>query len=160
MTYLNITNFEVAAEKHYFGLSDLIKSKLENNNFKAEMKTFLYDNLENILRGYPGKLIEIEQEFNEKADKLKLIAEEKIDFLKNIEKIFSYNAFTKKRQKYDAYDLAKNLDIRVCVYCNRMYTLTVKSGGKITRPEFDHFFPKGKHPLLALSFFNLGTCKK
>jgi len=53
---------------------------------------------------------------------------------------------------YDAYVLARNLDINTCVYCNRNYTSTVK---KITRPEFDHYFSQAQHPLLALSFFNL-----
>jgi hypothetical protein len=36
-----------------------------------------------------------------------------------------------------------------------MYTKTVLKPKKFTRPEFDHWFPKSKYPLLALSFYNL-----
>ncbi|WP_373553433.1 hypothetical protein [Haliscomenobacter sp.] len=162
MTYLNITNFEGAAEKHYAGLKDSIISKLNNSNLKKEMKTFLSDNLENILKGDPLKLIDVERKFNEKAAALHLTtgARKKKAFFKEIKRAFNYKIFTAKSKQYDAYDLAENLDVRVCVYCNRMYTLTVQSGGKITRPEFDHFFSQGKYPLLALSFFNLiPSCK-
>lgn len=163
MTYLNIANFEEAARKHYEGLKKSIRLKLNNSNLKKEMKAFLLDNLESILKGEPGTLIDIEQKFNKKAKELHLTINQKkrTGFRKEIKTLFNYESFTKKKIKqYDAYDLAKNLDVRVCVYCNRMYTLTVQDGGKITRPEFDHFFSQGKYPLLALSFFNLiPSCK-
>ena len=80
----------------------------------------------------------------------------------------------KDYRNYHAYDLAKNLDIPTCVYCNRMYTKTViveeeateeedieedsnkkTKNKKLTRPQFDHWFPKSKYPLLQLSFYNL-----
>lgn len=60
-----------------------------------------------------------------------------------------------------AREVLKRLKIRTCPYCNRNYTFVVKSscssGGKrfTTRPEFDHFYNKSQHPLLALSFYNL-----
>lgn len=83
-------------------------------------------------------------------------------FRAELEKIFDYkNYFLDKNSPYSTYDLANNLDIPTCPYCNRMYTKTVinkqKNGvvKKITRPEFDHWFPKSKFPLLALSFYNL-----
>lgn len=73
-----------------------------------------------------------------------------------IEKIFNYsNSFSLKKTKYSTYTLADNLKINPCVYCNRLPTKTVVKPNKITRPEFDHWFPKKKYPLLALSFFNL-----
>ena len=80
------------------------------------------------------------------------------DVYTEIRKIFNYKNFTtKKKKEYDAYDLAKNLDIPTCPYCNRTYTKTVitKNREKIIRPEFDHWFPKNQYPLLALSFYNL-----
>ena len=60
--------------------------------------------------------------------------------------------------------LAKKLNIRTCLYCNRNYTLTVIKGirttDKITRPEFDHYFDKGENPLLSLSIYNIiPSCK-
>ena len=83
-------------------------------------------------------------------------------FRAELEKVFDYkNYFLDKGSTYSTYDLARNLDIPTCPYCNRMYTKTVinkQANGinkKITRPEFDHWFPKSKYPLLALSFYNL-----
>lgn len=68
-----------------------------------------------------------------------------------------YNSFIKSI----ANDVLERLKIRTCPYCNRNYTFTIKSScsaeGKkfTTRPEFDHFYSKSQHPLLALSFYNL-----
>lgn len=61
------------------------------------------------------------------------------------------------RNRYDAYELAFNLDRNTCCYCNRMYTATIKSnyGKKVMRPVYDHWYPQYKYPLLALSFYNL-----
>jgi len=57
-----------------------------------------------------------------------------------------------------SYWLAMQLDIKTCPYCNRQYTFTAindtRDTGR-TRPEFDHFLPKNKYRLFALSFFNL-----
>lgn len=69
--------------------------------------------------------------------------------------VFNYTTYFES--KYDiAHKLAKYLDCNICVYCGRIYTNTVIKNGKcIIHPTFDHFFPKKKYPLLALSFFNL-----
>lgn len=73
-----------------------------------------------------------------------------------LKKIFDYEAFSKKSNKvYSGYDLAQNLDIPTCPYCNRIYTKTVIKPSKITRPAFDHWYSKSEFPLLALSFYNL-----
>lgn len=71
--------------------------------------------------------------------------------------------------KYSAYDLAKKLDVRVCPYCNRNFTLTVLNPSKINgvrekicRPQFDHLLPKSEFVFLRISYYNLvpscGTC--
>lgn len=70
--------------------------------------------------------------------------------------IFKYTGdFAKKSTRYSTYSLAEKLNISTCVYCNRIYTKTVINPHKITRPEFDHWFPKSIYPLLAISFYNL-----
>tara|TARA_R110000765_G_scaffold423185_3_gene531713 strand:+ start:1114 stop:2094 length:981 start_codon:yes stop_codon:yes gene_type:complete len=70
--------------------------------------------------------------------------------------VFRYTGgFARKTSPYSAYDLAESLNIQTCTYCNRIYTKTVRNPSKITRPEFDHWFPKETYPLLALSFYNL-----
>ena len=52
--------------------------------------------------------------------------------------------------------LLGRLGIKVCPYCNRSYTFTIK-GRQGVRPELDHFYPRSvkayKH--LAISFYNL-----
>ncbi|MEK4750434.1 HNH nuclease [Niallia sp. FSL W8-0177] len=49
--------------------------------------------------------------------------------------------------------LLEILNIRVCPYCNRQYTFTLKSDG--IRPQFDHFFPKSLFSYLSVSLYNL-----
>ena len=68
-----------------------------------------------------------------------------------------YSKFSSKGTSiYNAYDLATKLNVNVCPYCNRNYTFTIKNKySKSTRPDFDHFYDKGNHPILALSFYNL-----
>jgi len=76
----------------------------------------------------------------------------------NIRQLFNYKClFYEKRM---GYWLAERLKIDVCPYCNRQYTFTTtaKNGNAVTRPQFDHFLPKSKYPLLALSFYNLIPC--
>lgn len=70
-----------------------------------------------------------------------------------IEKIFDYESFSRKH----AYDLTAKLNLKICPYCNREYIHTVidNNGNKIARPELDHYFPKSKYPMFALSFYNL-----
>ncbi|WP_179321175.1 hypothetical protein [Winogradskyella helgolandensis] len=79
-----------------------------------------------------------------------------ITVVNEINSIFKYTgAFANKKTLYSTYDLAENLNVNTCVYCNRVYTKTVIKPKKVTRPEFDHWFPKETYPLLALSFYNL-----
>lgn len=48
--------------------------------------------------------------------------------------------------------LIKSLDVNVCPYCNRNY---IYSSGKTHTCQLDHYYPKGKYPILAVSFYNL-----
>lgn len=64
-----------------------------------------------------------------------------------------------------SYMLAKQLNRNTCTYCNRLYTTTVivtdpktkriNDSGRITRPQFDHWFAKSIYPTLSLSYYNL-----
>lgn len=76
-----------------------------------------------------------------------------------VKKIIKYDDWfivSKAKIKPD-YNLAQNLNIKTCTYCNRIYTNTMKKANdrRLMRPQFDHWFPKSKFPLLALSFYNL-----
>ncbi len=80
-------------------------------------------------------------------------------FFEDLSKIFNYDWLSEREPdyQYSLYELAENLDRRSCTYCNRTYTttLTTEKNKKLMRPQFDHWYPKSKHPLLALSFYNL-----
>ncbi len=56
------------------------------------------------------------------------------------------------------YTYTSMLGIKVCPYCNRQFISTViKEDGKV-RGNIDHFFPKGKYPILSMSIYNWVPC--
>lgn len=141
-------------EEHFELLEDDLKSRINGCQLTPTQKRFLLNNLKDIITTPPANLMLANNKF--KAIKGK----KKLNPNSVLKKIFDYDNFIrKKEEKYDAYDLAEKLDLRVCLYCNRMYTLTIKTSNKkqqhITRPEFDHFFDKSTYPMLALSIYNL-----
>lgn len=87
------------------------------------------------------------------------------DILKNC---FDYDRFSGKNTSmsysntWNAYELCKKLNIRVCPYCNRNEIVTVisSSGKYICRPELDHYMPQSLFPIFSVSFFNLIPCCK
>ena len=152
MIQITRANLSELAEKH----SDALKNKIESDlKGFPKVKNLLLDRvkLEEILKGEPLQLERITSLFQEK---------EVSELREDIEKVFNYKGFY-KWQSYNAYNLAKNLQVNVCPYCNRQYTFTIidtKTNKGKTRPEFDHFFSKAKYPYLALSFYNLiPSCK-
>lgn len=63
--------------------------------------------------------------------------------------------------KSKSYWLAEHIGHNSCTYCNRQYTFTVSGENndeRITRPAFDHWFPKSRFPLLSLNLYNLIPC--
>lgn len=76
-------------------------------------------------------------------------------FLKRMRDI--YKGFMQdnyEKDEINGYWLMEKLGVRVCPYCNRNYTITIKTKDFKVRPEFDHFFPEALHPSLILSFYN------
>ena len=79
----------------------------------------------------------------------------KCEKTKELQEIFNYNTLI-SGNKDNSYKIAEIKGRNTCTYCNRQYTITLKEDGEfITRPQFDHWFPKSVFPLLALSFYNL-----
>ncbi|MDD2383500.1 MAG: hypothetical protein PHN18_04875 [Sulfurospirillaceae bacterium] len=122
---------EELAQKHY----EALKSKFKFPTCKYS--------LEEVITAKPEKLHEIAMHYK---------GNHKFDMM-----IKAYKKFTVKvdDDTYDAYKLAKDLNVTVCPYCNRNYTFTVRSKNGSTRPQFDHFYDKATYPILALSFYNL-----
>ncbi|MBN1072099.1 hypothetical protein DVV81_13120 [Clostridium botulinum] len=135
--------------------------------------------IEKIIKYKPKELINIYNIFIQKCKNIKeksvnIVSKENIieeSVFKNIlNKIFNYDKFidsgfnidntTKTSyRRWSAYEYCEKLNVNVCPYCNRIYTYTVIQKycekENITRPELDHYFPKSKYPIFALSFFNL-----
>lgn len=143
MTKISVKNIEFVLSRHIAELTKKIQT-----DFPKDSKYSIAD----ILGAKPQKLDEIARWFDYLEDTKK----SKFKYIKN-----EYENFKTKKKEYNAYDLAKALDVNVCPYCNRNYTFTVideelaAKQGEITRPEFDHFYGKDKYPILALSFYNL-----
>lgn len=125
--------------------------RLSDPEVKIFFDTLVNEHIDMLLVGNPQELIALHQSLNP-------LVHVKSKYLSAVVKVFDYEWFTEKKERiYDAYELAKSLNITTCTYCNRNYTNTIitRKGEKISRPQFDHYFDKGTHPLLALSFFNL-----
>ncbi|WP_304137841.1 hypothetical protein [Mesonia mobilis] len=172
MHYIDINDPKIinARDEHYEKMRYILKKKLNGNYFnektpfrskfrinkvtkiKSSISNFLNDedNLKKVLIGTPDELDQIKNKFTS------------VGLRKSLKRLVNYDSFIQTDhagayREYNAYNLAESLNIPTCVYCNRIYTKTVVNdlGRKITRPAFDHWFPKTKYPLLALSFYNL-----
>lgn len=71
------------------------------------------------------------------------------------EKYVKGSPFDSLYTTYDKLDnnwLIKRLGITVCPYCNRDF---INNRGSSTSAQLDHFYPRSKYPIFALSLFNL-----
>ncbi len=134
MIKINNEHLEQYAKEHYEELKEKVK----------EFPTDCKYSLEEVITAKPEKLEEIAVWGKDKVDEYKFM-------------IGKYENFITKTKEYDAYKLAKKLNVNVCPYCNinSTYTVIKEDNKKITRPEFDHFYDKATNPILALSFYNL-----
>lgn len=153
MNYIDITQQKIidAVSHHYEGLIDDIFIRIDgitNPFVKVLFENYINPYLDVIIKGNPYELLQCHNRIEPYMIPI---------VRKNLNEVFKYKGWfdQKKKTKYDAYDLAYNLDIPTCAYCNRIYTKTVINPSKITRPTFDHWFSKSDYPLLALSFYNL-----
>jgi len=103
------------------------------------------DNMERIVLATPKDFTTIVTEF---TNKFKVQGAESSDDFKT----YMENQYNMMRGEH-GYWLLNELNVKVCPYCNRQYTFTIKD--KKVSPELDHFYPKSKYPFLALSFYNL-----
>lgn len=160
----NLIKIRKAKKKYYDSMSELIQKRIDNLTKKPsdalkkiqDIQPYIdyfntWINLETILIGRPDVLYY-------KSILLGSDIESSKELKACVEYVFNYKWFCgKKKSKYDAYDLAHSLKINTCPYCNRNYTNTIITVDKekFCRPAFDHYFPESKHPLLAISFYNL-----
>ena len=128
---------------------DILKSNITTIAKHPKLFNYLFDNSGNVKTQNIKKLIcgskeDLENiimrldKFNEKDSK------------ELVNNVFQYQKFS---QRIWAKNLLKELNVRVCPYCNRQYTFTLNN--QSVRPQFDHYYPKTKYPYLAISLFNL-----
>ncbi len=145
-------NIDKAYEFHKIEISDLFNKIIGDEfifrgNPKVKVKLpicflkFLTANIDNLISGKPEELIKINLEYN----KLSLTNNDK-ELVNSFFLQTGYGNF--KNIKF-----LNKLDIDTCSYCNKNYTLNITKNN--ARAQLDHWFPKDKFPVLALSFHNL-----
>lgn len=73
----------------------------------------------------------------------------------NISQIFSYEKLTEGKEGWNRHELISRIGVKVCPYCNRQYISSyVEKNISKTTADLDHFYPKSRYPILALSLYN------
>lgn len=70
-----------------------------------------------------------------------------------VKDLFLKTGYTNWFQKKNGNEFLNKIGQDTCTYCNRNYTISIIK--ERTRAELDHWFPKDKYYILALSFYNL-----
>ncbi len=117
-----------------------------------------YSRIDSLLIAEPKVLFDLNTTIHDEIKKLK---KEERASRKLLNKIFNYDGIYNTSNKSKAYKLSLRIGAKTCCYCNRQYTFTIVTGNnknkdnRITRPAFDHWFPKSLYPLLSISLYNL-----
>lgn len=134
-----------------------LKNKYRKDRARKEVIDYCINNFKTFITADPFGQAQIIEMFNTNGFN-NLIYNDKNEkartFSKNLLIAFCYKEF---RQTI-LLDLAKQLNIKVCPYCNSQYTLFIENSErniKLAEFQFDHFFPKSKYPYLSISFYNL-----
>ena len=119
-----------------------------------------YKQIERLLIAEPEELKKLNDKLMKKINQLPADKQPKENYL---EYIFNYGGVLNSTDKRKAYKVSKMIGVNTCPYCNRQYTFTIveadededEKEGKISRPAFDHWFPKSSYPLMSISLYNL-----
>lgn len=78
-----------------------------------------------------------------------------------LKNVFRYEVFSENKH---AVKMLEAMDVNVCPYCNRLYTMTLAGNSGKSRPQFDHYKCKSEYPYFAVSLMNLipscGLCNQ
>lgn len=144
-------NLNILADSFYDSVSLTLFRRISKITGYDLLKEFLYDNMYKVITGTPYELDILNKRYSFFCRKSGYSID---NANKKLKVVFNYNWLSGNKRR--SYTFAKDLGVNTCPYCNRNYTVTVHKKLKgIVRPDFDHFFPKSKFPLLGLSFFNL-----
>ena len=122
----------------------------------GDFTAFILPRLHSIISSRPDQLIQLENLYTDEWILQRL--GDSIDFHNHCSEVFKIKGYTGWFTGYSInYDLAEWLDQHTCTFCNRQYIFVArrKDGKKGINCQFDHWFDKASHPMLALSFYNL-----
>ncbi|RXR20194.1 hypothetical protein [Flavobacterium stagni] len=140
-----------ASKIHLKELRNKILNSPHLNDLPNYLKNFIISKIDDILIGDPKKLSRLNTHYY-KLQRSRHVR--KYDSV--LKKIFSFSNFNTNKKEYNLNNLSENISIKYCPYCNRQSTINVTSNS--IKPDFDHYFPQAKFPLLGLSFYNLIPC--
>lgn len=155
--------------------SEFQKKILKNEDEHDKMLSYVYERIKsndmNLLISKPNELIKIENDFNnlfrkeidgyQKASKDQKPCTSYGQFKFTMKSMYAaffnmkQHSQSKKEDYTNGFWLIRKLNIKVCPYCNRNYTISIDKKSCKTRPEIDHNLPQSLYPILSLSFYNL-----
>lgn len=170
ISQLTKENFTKQIMKQFFKMKNgkIIKIKCEKNDKKnkwsitlPQLNAFIRKKLKNFDSTVSlEKLIVAEEKYlfslakyiDENSERTKLTPREKDIFLTLYSRVINPL-------------FIKDLNVKVCPYCNRNYILNFNKKGTLNATaQLDHFFDKNKYTYLAVSMYNLipscGTCNQ
>ncbi|HRD81369.1 MAG TPA: hypothetical protein PLL53_11470 [Saprospiraceae bacterium] len=146
------------ALRHYQTLVDYLKTanlknRIEAINCKIQKRLGNGMDFKRLVMATPEMLEKLAKDCDKSHN-------EEFSFFKTLYRYFSTeNKLSHNGNPYNGLTLVNDLDLSVCPYCNRNFILNTSKDGRRTC-DFDHFFPSGEFPFLAVSFFNLiPSCK-
>ena len=159
---IRIPQNNILAESHFNNIKEVIKNRITKITLQRNPRLKKNNVFIPLSESNKSKLIELldDNVLNEiitcEPNQLRLILDKYESYNTSDElSKFTYNIFVK--HGYDniqKYDFIKNIGLNTCPYCNRSYIYTLNKNEKL-KPEIDHFYPKDKYPILAVSYYNL-----
>ncbi|OCA71932.1 hypothetical protein BBI01_07175 [Chryseobacterium artocarpi] len=123
-----------------------LKTKLHQHTFSKRVKDFFtLDVIDQLLMNEPHLLVDLDDKFDKEN-----FSKDDREALYSLFKESGYKTYF---QTNNGKQFLNHLNRSTCTYCNRNYTLSITS--KYASAQLDHWFPKDKFPILALSFYNL-----
>ncbi|MCT4776473.1 MULTISPECIES: HNH endonuclease [Exiguobacterium] len=156
----------------------------------SRVLNFVIENIDMLSKVPIDELQKIQFNYEKKLNDELIFQSKEYNFTYELIKVFfldCYSSFSKGRfidenTYWSRIDYVECYNINVCPYCNAQFIFTIRSDNqnsshharKIkkeiekdspplrrgTSPELDHFIPKDKYPLLAMSPYNLVPCCK
>lgn len=133
---------------------ELIKNSIKRNEFYMicryySIKTFNNKLIDTIITKNKNQYFKNNTNYEELINE---VIEELDSYSDALKKIFNYNnEMTTDRRS----DILKQIGINVCPYCHRQFINSYMVNGKNrVIAQLDHFIPKDKYPLYALSLYN------